>query len=81
MICFVIGGTGILAIIALFYLNINSVVADPTTNRLYPRNLHGTKIYLTQEEDSAMGFFEATSFLGILGAAITIYLSQRDRRS
>ena len=79
MACWAVGMTGILALTVLVYGD-HPTKPDIETHRIYSYNLHGTRIYLTEEEKSALTFFEGMSGLGVLAGFGVGFLMQRQEQ-
>jgi len=77
--CWAVGMTGILALTVLVYGD-HPTKPDIETHRIYFYNLHGTRIYLTEEEKSALTFFEGMSGLGVLAGFGVGFLMQRQEQ-
>ena len=77
--CWVVGMTGILALTLLVYGN-HPTKPDVETHRIYSYNLHGTRIYLTEEEKSALTFFEGMGGFGMLAGLGVGFLMQRQKQ-
>jgi len=61
--CWVIAMTGLLSLIALIY---SDHPRTPDDVHRFAYNLHGTAIFLTREERSALSLFEGTAFGGVI---------------
>lgn len=77
--CWVVVMTGILALTVLVYGD-HPTKPDIETHRVYSYNLHGTRIYLTEEEKSALTFFEWMAGLGVLSGFGVMFLMQRQEQ-
>jgi hypothetical protein len=81
MVSWVVGMTGMLASVVLLEGYRYPVKPDPETARIYAYNLHGTKIYLTKEEDLAIDFFEMISFVAIVALFVNFYIMQTQQQT
>jgi len=77
--CWVFGMTGILSIVVLVYGG-HPTKPDLETHRTYSYNLHGTSVYLTKEEDSALTFFESMFGLGLVGFGVGVLVLHRQQQ-
>jgi hypothetical protein len=77
----VVGMTGIIALTVLVYGD-HPTKPDIETHRIYSYNLHGSPIYLTEEEKSALTFFEWMSGLGVLAfLGVMLLMNRQNQRA
>lgn len=77
--CWAVLMTGILSLSVLVYSD-HPTKPDIETQRIYSYNLHGIRIYLTEEENSALTFFDWMSILGLLGCFGAGFLIERQKQ-
>ena len=72
--------TAIMLVLSMSFYRLGSIVADPSTGRTYPENLHGTTVYVTQllgEAQQILFFVGFCTFWPLLG--LELWRRTRDK--